>query len=46
MLLGLAFLPLRGRQLANEYVKRMQVLAGKYSDILRLARPTSRLTMG
>ncbi|MBN8635574.1 MAG: dynamin family protein [Anaerolineae bacterium] len=37
MLLGLAFLPLRGRQLANEYVKRMQVLAGKYSDILTRA---------
>ncbi len=37
MLLGLAFLPLRGRQLANEYTKRMQALSGKYSEILTRA---------
>lgn len=37
MLLGLAFLPLRGRQLENEYAKRMRALAGKYSETLTRA---------
>ena len=37
MLLGLAFLPLRGRQLENEYSKRMQALGGKYSETLTRA---------
>jgi len=37
MLLGFAFLPLRGRQLQNEYVKRMQALGDKYADALTRA---------
>jgi len=37
MLLGLAFLPLRGRQLENEYSKRMQALGDKYSETLTRA---------